>query len=234
MSSAFIPRVAFLFGSALVCSVLAFGPGAAPARADDVKMFNAPPSPEELKKAMGIDGGGAPPPKVRTRGIYMIGGQGDAPAAAAPEPEAAAPATAAPEPSAAPARQAAAPAHRPQPPRAAQSGSGTVGFPIQFALGSAAIRQESFGFLESMGSVLRSTPDLRLVVEGHTDASGAYTKNVELSRARAEAVRDALVTRYGIDPARLQAVGKGPTEPRNPGNPYGAENRRVQFRPIAG
>ena len=39
-----------------------------------------------------------------------------------------------------------------------------------------------------------------------------------------------LVERYGIDPVRLQPVGKGSMELMDAGNPEGAANRRVQFK----
>ncbi len=48
-----------------------------------------------------------------------------------------------------------------------------------------------------------------------------------LSQRRADAVKDYLVHEERVAPARLQAVGKGPSEPVNPADPYARENRRV-------
>jgi outer membrane protein OmpA-like peptidoglycan-associated protein len=74
-------------------------------------------------------------------------------------------------------------------------------------------------------------------IEGHTDALGTDEHNTELSRERAEAVVNWLVEEADVDPARLQAAGKGKTEPVAPDanpdgtdNPQGrAENRRVEI-----
>ena len=67
----------------------------------------------------------------------------------------------------------------------------------------------------------------RFVIEGHTDASGSAAANLLLSRRRADEVRLFLVA-LGVHPSRLRTVGKGSTEPANPGQPFAAENRRVR------
>jgi len=65
------------------------------------------------------------------------------------------------------------------------------------------------------------------VIEGHTDAVGARAYNIELSRMRAQAVKDFLVNEMAVDASRLEVVGKGSAEPANRRNPYASENRRV-------
>ncbi len=69
-----------------------------------------------------------------------------------------------------------------------------------------------------------------LRVEGHTDSNGDADFNVELSRGRAETVRDVLIRR-GIDPSRLEVVPHGEEEPLDSNDtPLGrARNRRVAF-----
>src|SRR5574340_529922 len=64
-------------------------------------------------------------------------------------------------------------------------------------------------------------------VEGHADARGDPSHNMELSKQRAEAVADYLVKTYGILPERLTPVGKGDTEPMNKERTDAPENRRV-------
>jgi hypothetical protein len=64
-------------------------------------------------------------------------------------------------------------------------------------------------------------------IQGHTDASGSRTYNAVLSDRRAEAVKDYLVQEMHVSPDRLEAVGKGSSQPVVPKNPYAAQNRRV-------
>ena len=78
-----------------------------------------------------------------------------------------------------------------------------------------------------------SNPDLarsRFRIEGHTDTVGAPAMNQSLSERRAATVRDMLVTRYGLAPARLEAVGLGETQllVATPDGRAEARNRRVQ------
>ena len=101
---------------------------------------------------------------------------------------------------------------------------------IQFELDSAQVRPESQALLKNLARALQ-TSELarsRFAVEGHTDARGRREYNQQLSRRRAESVRDVLA-QYGIDPARLIAIGKGSGEPANAADQFSAENRRVRI-----
>ncbi|MDE6394741.1 MAG: OmpA family protein, partial [Duncaniella sp.] len=53
--------------------------------------------------------------------------------------------------------------------------------------------------------------------------------NQKLSEARAQAAVDFLVNKEGIDASRLEAVGKGSSEPKDPENPTSDVNRRTEF-----
>ena len=112
------------------------------------------------------------------------------------------------------------------------SGQG-LALPVTFDPGAARVSKASMAYVGSIASVLAEDPSLRLVVEGHTDATGATRANTMLSWERAFSVFRVLVDRYGIDPDRLQPVGKGSSEPLRPSDPADAMNRRVQFR-VAG
>lgn len=68
----------------------------------------------------------------------------------------------------------------------------------------------------------------RFVVEGHTDALGTDEYNVELSEARAVAVKTFL-TGMGVSEDRLSSIGLGKSKPRT-GNEFDPENRRVELR----
>jgi outer membrane protein OmpA-like peptidoglycan-associated protein len=65
------------------------------------------------------------------------------------------------------------------------------------------------------------------MVGGYTDAKGAEEYNQGLSERRADAVKQMLVTKYGIPADTLVSVGYGKSHLKNPANPMAAENRRV-------
>jgi OOP family OmpA-OmpF porin len=75
--------------------------------------------------------------------------------------------------------------------------------------------------------LLKEAPDLKVRVEGHTDAVGSVNYNVSLSERRALSVGEYLA-KQGVEPSRLILVGKGMAEPLTH-NPYDPTNRRVQF-----
>jgi outer membrane protein OmpA-like peptidoglycan-associated protein len=103
---------------------------------------------------------------------------------------------------------------------------------VHFELNKAVIRPESDTLLEAVAKVLREHPELELVtIEGHTDSRGWPALNKRLSNDRARAVRTWLVTRGGIEPARLESVGVGADRPiaDNATEEGQAQNRRVEF-----
>lgn len=76
---------------------------------------------------------------------------------------------------------------------------------------------------------MKDNPDIRLRLEGHTSAEGDAAFNQHLSEARAKAAVDFMVGHEGIDASRLEAIGKGSSEPKNPSDPTAPENRRTEF-----
>lgn len=80
---------------------------------------------------------------------------------------------------------------------------------LRFELDRAELLREALPVIDDIAGLLAMRPDIELLrVEGHADESGSSRHNLELSRARAEAVRAALVAR-GIAPERLEAIGSG-------------------------
>jgi outer membrane protein OmpA-like peptidoglycan-associated protein len=106
----------------------------------------------------------------------------------------------------------------------------SMNFSVHFAFGSAELTPEAREVLDRLGQALQSNElkDFAFRVAGHTDAVGGDEANLELSKSRAEAVKDYLVQHYGIKPARLEAVGFGKTQLLDRNNPSSAANRRVQ------
>ncbi|HEY2901059.1 MAG TPA: OmpA family protein [Polyangia bacterium] len=103
---------------------------------------------------------------------------------------------------------------------------------VNFATNKAIIQQSSFPLLATVAKLLALHPEvLKLRIEGHTDRSGNANKNLKLSQDRAEAVRQHLIERGGIDGGRLDAVGFGATKPiATNGTKKGrALNRRSEF-----
>lgn len=102
--------------------------------------------------------------------------------------------------------------------------------PVQFALGSAAILDESVPVLDQVAAALGEAPALALEIQGHTDDSGPADANQVLSQDRAQSVLDYLVG-AGVSPDRLTAVGFGEDQPiADNGTPEGQQqNRRIEF-----
>jgi OOP family OmpA-OmpF porin len=78
--------------------------------------------------------------------------------------------------------------------------------------------------------VLKAHPEIRVLISGHTDSRGAYEHNLDLSRRRAESVKQWLVDN-GIDAGRLETRGAGPDEPieSNATSSGRFANRRIEF-----
>jgi outer membrane protein OmpA-like peptidoglycan-associated protein len=70
-----------------------------------------------------------------------------------------------------------------------------------------------------------------LAINGHTDNVGGDQSNLNLSRRRAAAVKDALVTRHGIAADRLTTAGMGRSQPKDTNETLEgrAQNRRVEL-----
>ncbi|UJH66475.1 OmpA family protein [Allomuricauda sp. SCSIO 65647] len=102
---------------------------------------------------------------------------------------------------------------------------------ILFDSGSANLQPQSMGVIRQISQVLLQESAINLKIVGHTDADGGDAANLKLSKERAAAVKNALVSIYNIDAGRLSVDGKGESEPVSDNNsPEGkAQNRRVEF-----
>ena len=99
----------------------------------------------------------------------------------------------------------------------------------QFEQGKADLNDDAKLALHDLAKVMKQNPDLKLNIVGHTSSEGDAATNQELSEKRAKAAVDFLVNKEGIDASRLNAVGKGSSEPKDPDNPTSDVNRRSEF-----
>jgi OOP family OmpA-OmpF porin len=103
---------------------------------------------------------------------------------------------------------------------------------VSFESNSDLLRDESIVVLDEAVATLNSKyPNTRVEVAGHTDSMGDDAYNLDLSRRRAEAVRQYL-TQAGVDKKRLSAEGYGEAQPvADNGTAAGRhQNRRVELR----
>src|SRR5690606_4765441 len=102
---------------------------------------------------------------------------------------------------------------------------------ILFGSGSAEILPESMGIIRQVSQVLAQDKTSKLKIVGHTDSDGSDESNLLLSKERAEAVKSALTSIYGVSELRLETEGKGESMPlKDNATTLGkSQNRRVEF-----
>lgn len=107
---------------------------------------------------------------------------------------------------------------------------------ITFGSGEAFVREEELFDLDRIARLIEAVvavhPDEVFLIEGHTDAVGSDAFNLRLSRQRAEAVRDAIVTFYLVPPENLVTAGLGERYLKIWTPAAEPENRRVSVRRI--
>lgn len=107
---------------------------------------------------------------------------------------------------------------------------------VHFGFGESFLREEEIDKLDRIARVLEKIlakhPDEVFLLEGHTDAVGTDEANLQLSRERAKAVKEALVTYYVIPAENLKTVGLGERYLKIPTEAPEAENRRVSLARI--
>jgi OmpA-OmpF porin, OOP family len=102
---------------------------------------------------------------------------------------------------------------------------------VDFDFNSAVIRPSSYRTIGVIADALHNPILLGygFLVIGHTDSVGGRQYNVGLSQRRADAIRDALIDPFNVNPAVLEAVGMGEEQLRDPKHPTSGVNRRVQL-----
>lgn len=101
---------------------------------------------------------------------------------------------------------------------------------IHFDTNKASVKDQYLNELAELSDVMKKYPDLKVMIEGHTDSIGNDDFNMKLSQKRADSVKDHLVRIFGIDASRLEAIGYGETRPVEDNNTMEGRqmNRRVE------
>lgn len=101
---------------------------------------------------------------------------------------------------------------------------------VEFEFDRAEVRPEYFDEIRRVSDFMDANEDTVAALEGHTDNIGTEAYNQGLSERRAAAVREVLVDRFGISPARITSAGYGESQPvASNATAAGRErNRRVE------
>lgn len=103
---------------------------------------------------------------------------------------------------------------------------------IHFEPGSARLTNIAKAILDDVALRMKQEPASTAIVIGYTDNKENTGPNADLDRRRAEAVRDYLVSRHGIDPSRITVEGHDARDPVGDNNTAEGRlrNRRVVIR----
>jgi OmpA-OmpF porin, OOP family len=112
-----------------------------------------------------------------------------------------------------------------------EDGSVALLEPIQFEFGKATIKPASYPILDEVVLLMKSRPNIRMGIYGHTDSVGSDEDNLRLSKARAKSVLDYIAGK-GIARNRLESEGFGESKPITTNDTAAgrAKNRRVDFQ----
>ncbi|WP_230661710.1 OmpA family protein [Psychrobacter sp. I-STPA10] len=101
---------------------------------------------------------------------------------------------------------------------------------INFQFDKAFIPDVNKPVLDRAAKIIQEVPDMHLMIIGHTDNKGTDAYNKNLSRERAQAVKDYLVEQ-GVDPSKLTTKGMGEHDPiaDNATDQGRFHNRRIEF-----
>ncbi len=100
---------------------------------------------------------------------------------------------------------------------------------IYFESGSTKIKAESDHQLKATAALLHHHSDTHILIRGHTDSTGGFSRNAQLSLYRANATALALEV-LGIDTRRMRVLGVGAAEPiaSNASKEGRSKNRRIE------
>lgn len=105
----------------------------------------------------------------------------------------------------------------------------TIILNVEFDTAKSVVKEKYYDDIKKIADFMKAHPETKALIEGHTDNVGKAEDNDRLSEARAKSVRQYLIDKFGIDGARLNAVGYGMDHPiaSNDTEEGRKQNRRV-------
>ena len=107
----------------------------------------------------------------------------------------------------------------------------TIDLEVLFDTDLSVVKPEYYAEMVQVAEFMMKYPNTMTTIEGHTDDRGSDNYNQALSQRRVDAVRQVLVSQFGIDAQRIRAVGYGESRPRASND--NAEGRQLNRRVIA-
>lgn len=106
----------------------------------------------------------------------------------------------------------------------------SIALNAQFDNDSAVVKTQYHADIEKLANFLKRFPNTDVEIGGHASNVGTPAYNLALSQRRADAIANTLITEFGINSARVKAVGYGITKPRATGKTAAAHalNRRIE------
>lgn len=106
---------------------------------------------------------------------------------------------------------------------------------IYFTSGKAELTINSYSSLDEAAKIFKDNPNIVIQVEGHTDSKGSSRYNLQLSQKRAEVVMNYVISKFGVSPKKIKAVGFGEDHPIATNNDEAGrkKNRRIEFKVIS-
>jgi len=102
---------------------------------------------------------------------------------------------------------------------------------IYFETNKSTIKPESYSIIKEIADLLNEDKNLKISIEGHTDAIGEKDYNQQLSEKRSVAVLQLLIEKYKVSASQLQSKGLGESKPvgDNKTSQGRSKNRRVEL-----
>ena len=91
---------------------------------------------------------------------------------------------------------------------------------VTFKQGSSDIEKLQYANIEKVATYLKNNDNAKIQITGYASTEGSAKLNQQLSEARAESVKHALIKKYGISPDRIEISGKGATDAQSSETAY--------------